>query len=48
MTAGALNSFRGMTLDEIEQLREQGAMLYDLAKNDQQIVDLQNTTKRKN
>jgi|GEM_PF-1028995 len=47
MTAGALNSFRGMTLDEIEQLREQGAMLYDVAKNDQQIVDLQNTTKRK-
>ena len=47
MTAGALNSFRGMTLDEIQQLREQGAMLYDVAKNDQQIIDLKNTTKRK-
>jgi len=47
LTAGALNSFRGMTLDEIDQLREQGAMLYDVAKNDQQVVDLQNTTKHK-
>ena len=47
LTAGALNSFRGMTLDEIDQLREQGAMLYDVAKNDQQVADLQNTTKRR-
>ncbi|MGB4811900.1 MAG: hypothetical protein WBP13_05410 [Methylophilaceae bacterium] len=46
LTSGALNSFRGMTLDEIDQLREQGAMLYDVAKNDPQVIDLQNTIKR--
>lgn len=46
MTPGALKSSRGMTLDEIDVFHEEGSMLWDEAKNDQQILDLQQDAKR--